>query len=222
MKTKLFASAALLALPLTCLVSSGAQAAVVFPKAGQSTNGAAVVITLTDNGPTLQTLSSQTYDGSDDAEVGLINNSSTTQTSFTLSGSGNGGGLFAFDGDGIQNYTDANTGALTIGNPSDPTGYAGPGVTFSNISGDATSGQVNFSLAPGASTYFSLESSPASINQGGGISIGGGGGGGSGGGGGGGGGGGTGTTVPEPASALLLLAGLSSLGLVKQARGRTG
>ncbi len=187
MKTKLFASVALLALPLACLATSAAQAAVVFPKAGQSTNGAAVVITLTDSGATLQNLSSQTYDGSDDVEVGLINNSSTTQTSFTLSGSGNGGGLFAFDGDGIRNYIDANTGALTIGNLSDTSGYAGPGVTFSNINANATSGEVDFSLAPGASTYFSLESSPDSITQGGGISIGGGG------------SGGGGTAVPEPA-----------------------
>ena len=208
MKTKLFASVALLALPLACLATSAAQAAVVFPKAGQSTNGAAVVITLTDNGATLQSLSSQTYDGSDDVEVGLINNSSTTQTSFTLSGTGNGGGLFAFDGDGISNYIDANTGALTIGNPNDTSGYGGPGVTFSNFNSNRTSGEVDFSLAPGESTYFSLESSPDSISAGGGISIGG--------------GGGSGTAVPEPASALLLLAGLSSLGLIKQARGRAG
>ncbi len=212
MNTKLFASAALLALPLACFVTSGAQAAPVFPKAGASTNGPAVLITLTDSGPTLQILSSQTYDGSDDVEVGLINNSSTTQTSFTLSGSGNGGGLFAFDGDGIGNgnYTDANTGLATPGNPGDPTGYGGPGVTYSNINAAETSGQVNFSLAPGAYTYFSLESSPDSINQGGGISIGGGG------------GAGGGTAVPEPESALLVLAGLSSLGLFKQARGRIG
>ncbi len=210
MKTKLFASVAVLALPLAYLATGAAQAAVVFPKAGQSTNGAAVVITLTDSGATLQNLSSQTYDGSDDVEVGLINSSSTTQTSFTLSGSGNGGGLFAFDGDGIGNgnYLDANTGLPTVGNPSDTTGYAGPGVTYSNITSNRTSGQVDFSLAPGASTYFSLESSPDSISQGGGISIGGGGGGG--------------TSIPEPASALLLLAGLSSLGLIKQVRSRTG
>ena len=78
-------------------------------------------------------------------------------------------------------------------------------MTYSNINAARTSGEVDFSLAPGAYTYFSLESSPDSINGGGGIVVGGGG-----------------TSVPEPASALLIFAGLSSMGLFAQARRRLG
>ena len=179
------------------VVIGAAQAAPIFPRAGQSTNGPAITITLTDSGPTLTTNSDQTYDGNDDVEIALINSSSTTQSFITLSGTGNGGGLFAFDGDGIGNgnYIDANTGLPTPGNPADTTGYAGPGITFSNISPDETFGQVNFNLAPGASTYFSLESSPSSINNGGGPVIGGGGG----------------TAVPEPASLAVIGSGLLGL-----------
>jgi hypothetical protein len=42
-------------------------------------------------------------------------------------------------------------------------GYEGPTTWFSNVSPDTNSGQVNFSpaLAPGASTYFSLEAPPS-------------------------------------------------------------
>lgn len=42
-------------------------------------------------------------------------------------------------------------------------GYEGPTTWFSNVSPDSSSGQVNFSpaLAPGSSTYFSLEAPPS-------------------------------------------------------------
>ena len=180
------------------VLGSAAQAAPIFPKAGSSTNGPAITITLTDSGPTLTVNSSQTYDGSDDVEVALINSSSKTQTFITLSGSGNGGGLFAFDGDGIANgnYIDANTGLATPGNPNDPSKYAGPGVTYSNINAAQTSGEVDFDLAPGAYTYFSLESSPSSIVGSGGVTVGGGGG----------------TAVPEPSS--LAVIGTALLGIL--------
>src|SRR4051812_37246377 len=47
------------------------------------------------------------YDGSDDNLVGIINNSGHTITSLSFTGSGLGGGLFAFDGDGLQNFNAA-------------------------------------------------------------------------------------------------------------------
>ncbi|MEO8737626.1 MAG: hypothetical protein ABI380_13945, partial [Edaphobacter sp.] len=58
------------------------------------------------------------YDGADDALIGVVNNSGTVfNGSFTLSGSGNGGGLFAFDRDGICGYVAASYCS------SAPTGY---------------------------------------------------------------------------------------------------
>jgi hypothetical protein len=110
------------------------------------------------------------YDGADDALIGVINNSGAVFTgSFTLTGSGNGGGLFGFDGDGICIYTSAPYCATAA------TGYEGPLNTFSNIMTTTVfddTGTVHITgLADGATTYFSLESSPASINNGGGPVI---------------------------------------------------
>src|SRR5690242_2881571 len=59
------------------------------------------------------------YDGSDDNLVGIINNSGATITQLSFVGSGNGGGLFAFDGDGLQSFNSAAGGAP------DTTGYGG-------------------------------------------------------------------------------------------------
>jgi hypothetical protein len=126
------------------------------------------------------------YDGSDDALIGVVNNSGATYTgSFTLQGSGNGGGLFAFDGDGICTFISHATNPYCN---TAPTGYEGPLNTFSGIHTTSVfddTGTVNITgLAAGAGTYFSLESSPASFGN---IIIGG---------------------VPEPSSLVLLATGL--------------
>ena len=141
------------------------------------------------------------YDGNDDALVGVVNNTGSVYTgSFTLSGSGNGGGLFGFDGDGICTYTNA---AYCT---SAPTGYEGPLNTFTNISADQTTGTVSFAGAGipiGGTSFFSLEGSPASIASGGGINPGGGG-----------------SSVPEPATILVLApAVLGALRLRSRKRG---
>ena len=74
--------------------------------------------------------------------------------------------IFAFDGDGICTYVSASYCATAT------TKYEGPGVTFSGINSSGTTGTVNVSnLAAGATTYFSLEGSPASISAGGGINL---------------------------------------------------
>jgi hypothetical protein len=126
------------------------------------------------------------YDGSDDALIGVVNNSGAAFTgSIQLSGSGNGGGLFAFDGDGICTFISCAW--------SHPTGYEGPLNTFTVLNLAGTLGDVNISgLAAGATTYFSLEGSPASITVG------------------------VGPAVPEPSS--LLLIGTGVLGIAGSLR----
>jgi hypothetical protein len=132
------------------------------------------------------------YDGSDDALVGVINNSGSTYNgSITLIGSGNGGGIFAFDGDGICTFTNAAYCATAA------TGYEGPLNTFANITTTSVfddTGDVVFSgLAAGGTSYFSLESSPSSI----GLVV-------------------VGSSAPEPASIAILGSGLVGLFLLRK------
>ncbi len=99
------------------------------------------------------------YDGSDDDLVGILNNSGATVNAIALSGSGSAGGIFSFDGDGVDSYL---TPAISP-NPMDASsgGYGGPLSYFTNISAAQDSGMVNFigGLASGAQTFFSLENS---------------------------------------------------------------
>ena len=111
----------------------------------------------------LGTIDTTPYDGSDDALVGIINNSGGTLSSLHLTGSGNGGGIFAFDGDGQQGYSGGVS--FTPPSPFTFTGYEGPNTAFTNIGLGGTSGDVIFigGLADGATTWFSLEGSPGSL-----------------------------------------------------------
>ena len=112
------------------------------------------------------------YDGGDDALVGVVNNSGSAFTgTIALSGAGNGGGIFGFDGDGICTYIGGSAaGSYCSAAQSqgfDPEDYQGPLNTFSNITSMNTfadTGDVDISgLADGATTFFSLESAPDSI-----------------------------------------------------------
>jgi hypothetical protein len=87
------------------------------------------------------------YEGQDDALVGVLNGSSSPVSSIVLTGPG----IFNFDGDGLCTYVDCSGWSAL-------TGYEGPNTKFSVTAGDT--GTVTFPapLAPGASTYFSLES----------------------------------------------------------------
>ena len=90
------------------------------------------------------------YDGSDDVEVGVVNNSGHALTALNLTG-GNIGG---FDHDGISTYGGGSNGT-------DTTGYGGPHGYFTNNLGNSLTVDFVTPLANGSSTYFSLEQPPA-------------------------------------------------------------
>jgi hypothetical protein len=154
------------------------------PAIGEDTS-CALLIVITNNGIQILADPSQgPYDGSDDTLFGVVNESSSPQSALQLR-SPDSEPIFGFDGDGICTYALGGEGSndttgtgfagdgycttdqlngVDPGNTSDPLGtdYQGPDNTYSNISSDTTSGQVNFdtALAPnGGHTYFSLEES---------------------------------------------------------------
>ena len=128
--------------------------------------GCGVTITITGtSGNLIATFggSGMAYDGDEDQLVGIINNSPVAVGAIILSApiistmppwSDN---LFAFDGDGACTYF----GTCSYG----PTGYEGPNNTFVGTSTDLTTGKVLFTvaLAPGATTWFSIENTPTAV-----------------------------------------------------------
>ncbi|HEX6699542.1 MAG TPA: RHS repeat-associated core domain-containing protein [Gaiellaceae bacterium] len=132
------------------------------PAVGNDTS-CGVLVTVTDSGTQVQSDPSQgPFDGVEDTLIGVQNNSSSTIGSLVLSANTD---LFGFDGDGL--CSGVNSGGRTpfapppAGCPFGPTGYEGPGTSFSNINPSATGGVVNFNpgIAPGGSGYFTLEES---------------------------------------------------------------
>jgi hypothetical protein len=104
------------------------------------------------------------YDGVEDTLIGVQNNSSRSISSINLASTT--ASIFGFDGDGLcdpstwPNPTTTNT-PPNCPSPQGfgPTGYEGPGTSFSNISSNEMTGTVDFSpaLQPGGSAYFGLE-----------------------------------------------------------------
>ena len=187
-----------------------ASAAPMFPQcpAVDANTGCEFLITINANGTTTVAAdpnppNNGPYDGSDDTLVGVVNNSSTTVTSLPLMSDQ---GVFGFEGDGACSGT---FGGLGNGNPpatqcqggvfttNDPTDYESAGAKFGSISSDLTSATVFLSLAPGQSTWFSLEGQLSTTD----ITTGPAGGG---------------SGVPEPASIALLGIGLCGLGLLRR------
>jgi hypothetical protein len=139
------------------------------PAVQADTNGCEFVITVTAaNGSGVATAYTVTtsvpdqgpFDACDDTLVGIVNSSGVTLKSITLTGMVAGEGIFDFDGDGACTNISCTNAA------GDTSGYGGPGVNFSAISGNQATGTVNVGctgvgtctgLANGASAWFSLE-----------------------------------------------------------------
>ena len=120
------------------------------PAIGQSTS-CSILITIKPNGSlTFQTDPSvRPFDGIEDVLVGVTNQSGATVFGISLTGSD----IFGFDGDGVGTF---------IGNQG-PTGYEGPGTSFSPI--NANRGTVNFTngLDDTRFIWFSLEGAPTQV-----------------------------------------------------------
>ncbi len=168
----------------TALMAGAPKAeAAVCPAFGHDTT-CGVIITYNANGSISSSVTGQgPYDGAEDTLLGVVNNSS-----HPISGLGSVSSkldIFGFDGDGIDAY-----GAP--GNASDTTGYGGPDTFFTNIAANHRSGTINFvtPLAPGGTTYFSLEEA-LTLHS---------------------------IVVPEPATMAVLGAGLLGLGIARRRR----
>src|SRR6266481_216071 len=124
------------------------------PPIGQNT-GCSVLITFQKDGkPRVDTDPSQgPFDGIEDTSVGIQNNSNRPIFSISLKGSTI---IFGFDGDGLCGANPRPGGC-----PFGPTGYEGPGVSFTNISSNRASGTASFAggIKKGGSAFFSLEES---------------------------------------------------------------
>jgi hypothetical protein len=129
------------------------------PAIGANT-GCAVLITVAANGSisTAVDATQGPYDGSEDTLIGVQNNSSTTVSSLNITGSD----IFGFDGDGICTFTFTGNGYCSTAakNGTDPQDYFGPTSTFSITNPDTGTVLFNPGIAPGGSTFFSLEEPP--------------------------------------------------------------
>jgi hypothetical protein len=177
---------------LAVLPTGSANAAIctTLASTGFPTNstGCNELITINANGSittSIPTGATTNYDGVEDNVLGVVNNSSSTIFALNLKGSN----IFGFDGDGIQSFL----GLKANSKDTSGSGYGGPLGFFTNLKGTNT-GTVNFigGIAPGASTYFSLEE-PATLNT-------------------------TVTPAPEPATLATLGAGLVGFGLLRRRR----
>src|SRR5450755_4572844 len=122
--------------------------------------GCNVVLTINPNGSLSTVVTDPTpYEASEDALIGVVNNSPGSVGSLTLTGPG----IFGFEGDGICTFTFVGSGYCSPAQiaGTDPGDYAGPTTSFTNFS-TANTGTVVFNggLGSGASTYFSLEGVP--------------------------------------------------------------
>jgi hypothetical protein len=119
-----------------------------------------VVITINaDRSATVTVTDPTPYEYSEDVLVGVLNNSSLSVPSITLSGSG----IFDLESDGICTFTFVGSSYCTADQiaGTDPGDYYGPNTTYAITS--VNTGIVSFTtpIAAGGSTYFSLEGLPS-------------------------------------------------------------
>jgi len=168
MSRRLTAAGTVVALAAACLTATVSTAAAYTnpsppfnecPAVGNATSCAVLLVFQSDG--TVSILSDPNsgnpYDGSDDTEIGVLNNSGVTIPNVTLTGNTD---IFGFDGDGICSGEFPGTPA---GCPFDTTGYAGPGVTYSGINAAATAGVVNFAKSCTGNTNSSCTSTPGLV-----------------------------------------------------------
>jgi len=153
-----------LALPALTGAASAATPTGVCPAVGHATD-CGVLITIGATGSvTIQNEGNgNPYDGHDDTLIGVVNDSTASLASITLTSTED---IFGFDGDGICTYASHDSALSYCTSANDPThpdtlgaDYEGPINTFSNITDHDTKGEVDFTggLAGGSSTFFSLE-----------------------------------------------------------------
>jgi Big-like domain-containing protein len=165
--------AAVLLGPLGLLGATAAQAATPTPPFAECPaigldSSCGLLIDLTNSGATvLQDTTQGTFDGQDDTLIGIVNNSTVPVSSLPVASSTED--IMGFDGDGACDNPNSTSGialsaavaAACAQNTVDTTTYGGPDAYFTgySASNDYMSGIVNFitPLAPGASTWFSLE-----------------------------------------------------------------
>jgi hypothetical protein len=142
-----------------CPAGSGSSPFPHSPDSGAT--GCNEVITIASNGTASAVIEDSTaYEESEDVLVGVVNNSSTSITSLSLTGND----IFGFDGDGVCTFTFVGDGYCTTAqqNGTDPEDYQGPTSIFSVTNGN--NGTVNFNpgiSANGGTSFFSLEGVPS-------------------------------------------------------------
>ena len=142
--------------------ATGTRRAALFPQCPPvgANSGCAILIVISNAGISVLTDPAQgPFDRIEDTMLGVQNNSSQTVFSLPLSSPNP---IFGLDGDGICAPA---TIPRPAGCPFGPTGYEGPGVSFSSVNATQKAGVVNFAggLASGSSRYFSLELSISTL-----------------------------------------------------------